>query len=223
MNHPVMTCQNGKLHEMCANGAKIDVVDWEECGCGLCTGDIDLQQLVGDDQCLNKDNYVAVMNGKHSTNNPVHWVACECPSCYRYVVEKEAWGCDGCHTICPGAEEAHIRMGQQLCTDCWKKCQALLEKLNINSYGIVGAYREDEISNLWESQVIGTHTRSARRAKAINFEQCECGSCLLRRYNPTLNVTGCPRHAHRDKFADWQKKNKGAAAPFKPKGGCRPF
>ena len=64
------------------------------------------------------------------------------------------------------------------------------------------------MSDGWEWQVIGAHTRSARRAKTINFEQCDCGACLLRRHNPTLNVTGCPRHAHRDKFADWLKKNK---------------
>ena len=74
MNHPVTACKNGKLHEMCANGVKIDVVDWEKCDCELCTGDLDLMQLVADDQCLNKDNYAAVMNGQHSASNPVQWL-----------------------------------------------------------------------------------------------------------------------------------------------------
>jgi hypothetical protein len=207
------SCLNKTNFENMMSFSPIGFMDWVDCKCPSCYSCAHTEAINLNNFCLNQDLFARLSNGAmvHSKE----WLSCDCNECFTWSPVndddvKNRWECSDCYDFIKD-DEPDASRHRELCDDCHERLTYLHKSLNISPVRGSGVldeeYITDEALDL-EWQTIRKQSRFSRRNKTNTFEACDCVACLLRRHNPTMNVTGCLRHIHRDKFADWLKKNK---------------
>ena len=207
------SCLNKTNFENMISFSPIRFMDWVDCKCPSCYSCAHTEPINLNNFCLNQDLFARLSNGTmvHSKE----WLSCDCNECFTWSPVndddvKNRWECSDCYDFIKD-DEPDASRHRELCDDCHERLTYLHKSLNISPVRGSGVldeeYITDEALDL-EWQTIRKQSRFSRRNKTNTFEACDCVACLLRRHNPTMNVTGCLRHIHRDKFADWLKKNK---------------